>query len=101
MKTDDTKLFDELLKDNVKKEPSEEKTLENEVNETIKKSIASMQDAFDKKLKESEERINNIISKMEGDKNNGNNKKEEGSTDNAGSDEGVDLSSKHEDQPEG
>lgn len=101
MKTDDTKLFDELLKDNVVDKPSEEKTLENEVNETIKKSMEAMQSAFDKKLQESEERINNIISKMEGEQNNGNNKKEEGSTDNAGSNEGVDLSDKHEEQPEG
>lgn len=101
MKTDDTKLFDELLKDNVVDKPSEEKTIENELNETIKKSMEAMQSAFDKKLQESEERINNIISKMEGDKNNDNNKKEEGSKDNAGSDEGVDISGKHEDQPEG
>ena len=101
MKTDSTKLFDELLKENVNSKPSEEKQLETDLNETIKKSIASMQDAFDKKLQESEERINNIISKMEGDKNNGNNKKEEGNKDNAGSDEGEHLSGEHEDQPEG
>ena len=101
MKTDDTKLFDELLKDNVKTEPSEEKKLETDLNETIKKSIASMQDAFDKKLQESEERINNIISKMEGENKNGNSKKEEGNQDNAGSDEGIDLSGEHKDQPEG
>lgn len=101
MKTDSTKLFDELLKENVNNKPSEEKQLETDLNDTIKKSIASMQDAFDKKLQESEERINNIISKMEGENNNGNNKKEEGNQDNAGSDEGVDISSKNEDQPEG
>ena len=101
MKTDSTKLFDELLKENVNNKPSEEKQLETDLNETIKKSIASMQDAFDKKLQESEERINNIISKMEGETKNGNSKKEEGNKDNTGSDEGVDLSSKHEDQPEG
>lgn len=101
MKTDSTKLFDELLKDNVKTEPSEEKKLETDLNETIKKSIASMQAAFDKKLQESEERINNIISKMEGDKNNGNSKKEEGNQDNTGSDEGKHLSGEHEEQSEG
>ena len=101
MKTDSTRLFDELLKENVNHEQSEEKKLETDLNETIKKSIASMQDAFDKKLQESEERINNIISKMEGEKNYGNNKKEEGSKDNAGSDEGEHISSEHEDQPEG
>lgn len=101
MKTDSTKLFDELLKENVGSKPSEEKTLENEINETIKKSVEAMQSAFDKKLQESEERINNIILKMEGDNKNGNNKKEEGSKDNAGSDEGEHISSEHEDQPEG
>lgn len=101
MKTDSTKLFDELLKENVGSEPSEEKTLENEINETIKKSVEAMQSAFDKKLQESEERINNIISKMEGENKNGNNKKEEGSKDNAGSDESEHLSGEHEEQPEG
>jgi hypothetical protein len=101
MKTDSTRLFDELLKENVNHEQSEEKKLETDLNETIKKSIASMQDAFDKKLQESEERINNIILKMEGENNNGNSKKEEGSKDNAGSDEGEHISSEHEDQPEG
>ena len=101
MKTDSTKIFDELLKENVNYKPSEEKQLETNLNETIKKSIASMQDAFDKKLQESEERINNIISKMEGEQNNGNNKKEEGNKDNAGSNEGKHLSCEHEDQPEG
>lgn len=100
MKTDSTKLFDELLKENVNYKPSEEKQLETDLNETIKKSIASMQDAFDKKLQESEERINNIISKMEGDKNNGS-KKEEGNKDNTGSNECQHLSGEHEDQPEG
>lgn len=101
MKTDSTKLFDELLKENVGSKPSEEKTLENEINETIKKSVEAMQSAFDKKLQESEERINNIISKMEGENKNGNSKKEEGNQDNTGSDEGVDFSGKHEEQPEG
>lgn len=101
MKTDSTRIFDELLKENVNYKPSEEKQLETDLNETIKKSIASMQDAFDKKLQESEEHINNIISKMEGDNKNGNNKKEEGNKDNAGSDEGEHLSGEHEDQSEG
>ena len=101
MKTDSTKLFEELLKENVNSKPSEEKQLETDLNETIKKSIASMQDAFDKKLQESEERINNIISKMEGDNKNGNSKKEEGNKDNAGSDEGEHLSGEHEEQSEG
>lgn len=101
MKTDSTKLFDELLKENVGSKPSEEKTLENEINETIKKSVEAMQSAFDKKLQESEERINHIISKMEGEQNNGNSKKEEGNKNNSGSDEGEHLSSKHEEQPEG
>lgn len=100
MKTDGTKLFDELLKENVGSKPSEEKTLENEINETIKKSVEAMQSAFDKKLQESEERINNIISKMEGENKNGNSKKEEGNQDNTGSDEGEHISSEHEDQPE-
>lgn len=100
MKTDSTKLFDELLKENVDNKPSEEKTLEQEINETVKKSVEAMQSAFDKKLQESEERINNIISKMEGENKNGNSKKEEGNKDNAGSDEGVDLSSEQEDQSE-
>ena len=86
MKTDSTKIFDELLKENVNSKPSEEKKLETDLNETIKKSIASMQDAFDKKLQESEERINSIISKMEGENKN---------------DEGEHLSGEHEDQPEG
>ena len=44
--------------------------------------------------------INNIILKMEGDKHNCNSKKEEGSKDNTGSDEGEHISSEHENQPE-
>lgn len=101
MKTDSTRLFEEMLKDNVGAKPTESQSIETQLNETIKKSMEAMQSAFDKKLQESEERINNIISKMEGENKHGNNKKEEGITDNAGSDEGEHLSSEIKDQPEG
>ena len=64
MKTDTTKLFDEMLKDNAAPPENESQKIEQQINEKIKASIGKMQADFDKKLKESEEKLNNILSKV-------------------------------------
>jgi hypothetical protein len=62
MKTDSTKLFDMMLEDSSEgSSGSESRDIEKQLNEKMQDAINKMQDSFDKKLKESEERINNLL----------------------------------------
>lgn len=94
MKTDTTKLFDEMLKDNItnKDDVSESKKIEQELNERIKASVDKMQETINKRLSDVEANINNIIKEKENNENGKNN--EEGK--NTGSDESNDLSDEEE-----
>lgn len=73
MKTDSTRLLDEMLKDNSTGQISESQQIEDQINATIKASMEKMQSAFEKKLQETEDKVNNIIKEKE----NENNDKEE------------------------
>ena len=94
MKTDTTKLFDEMLKDNMESpgDLNESQKLEQQLNETIKSSIEKMQETINKRLNNVETNINNIIKEKENNENGKNN--EEGK--NIGSNEGNDLSNEEE-----
>lgn len=100
MKTDTTKLFDEMLKDNAAPPENESQMIEQQINEKIKASIGKMQADFDKKLKESEEKLNNILSKVKENNNEESNNREE--AERTGTDKDIDLSDqKQEDDIEG
>ena len=93
MKTDTTKLFDEMLKDNItNNEVSESKKIEQELNERIKASVDKMQETINKRLSDVEANINNIIKEKENNENGKNNEERK----NTGSDEGNDLSDEEE-----
>ena len=89
MKTDTTKLFDEMLKDNAAPPENESQKIEQQINEKIKASMGKMQADFDKKLKESEERLNNILSKVKENNNEESNREEAERT---GTDKDFDIS---------
>lgn len=89
MKTDTTKLFDEMLKDNAAPPENESQKIEQQINEKIKASIGKMQADFDKKLKESEEKLNNILSKVKENNHEESNREEAEWT---GTDKDIDLS---------
>ena len=99
MKTDTTKLFDEMLKDNAAPPENESQKIEQQINEKIKASIGKMQSDFEKKLKESEEKLNNILSKVKENNYEESNGEEAERT---GTDKDIDLSDQEqEDDTEG
>lgn len=62
MKTDSTKLFDMMIEEGSGgSSGSESQDIEKQLNEKMQDAMNKMQDSFDKKLKESEERINNLL----------------------------------------
>lgn len=99
MKTDTTKLFDEMLKDNAAPPENESQKIEQQLNEKIKASIGKMQADFDKKLNEAEAKLNNILSKVKENNNEENNREEAERT---GADKDIDISDQEqEDDTEG
>ena len=96
MKTDTTRLFDEMLKDNITNNDdiSESKKIEQELNERIKASVDKMQETINKRLSDVEANINNIIKEKENNENGKNNEERK----NTGSDESNDLPIEEEDK---
>ena len=88
MKTDSTKLFEEMLKDNSTGQLSESQKIEDQINETIKASMEKMQTAFEKKLQETEDKVTNIIKEKEIE-NNDKEESEEGNRNSGDISEGV------------
>ena len=69
MKIDSTKLFDEMLKENVGRSDNPSTDFEKQINEQIKESIDKMQKSFNEKLENVETRITNMINEKENKEN--------------------------------
>ena len=75
MKTDSTKILDEMLKENVSADETIDKS--SEIEKSMNEALSKMTEAFDKKIQEATDNVNKIIEKYEKEnENNGNSEKE-------------------------